>query len=135
MSEGVFVKEYALAMIAGMWLADGMALVIAPRFIIEKVRPALALPTTLWPWHWVGVVAGLVLLLAGFELRYQPLWWGVAIGMMGKGMFLASAPHALQERVVQWLLGREDVDYRLWGLSLCTLAVLLLHALGWIGRE
>jgi hypothetical protein len=27
------------------------------------------------------------------------------------------------------------VDYRFWGLGLCTLAVLLLHALGWIGNR
>lgn len=129
------MKEYALAMIAGMWLADGIALIIAPRFIIENVRNAISLRTALWPWQWSAVVAGLVLLLAGFDLRYQPLWWCVAAGMMGKGIFLASAPSAPRERLVQWLLGREDVDYRLWGLSLCTLAVLLLHALGWIGQE
>lgn len=29
----------------------------------------------------------------------------------------------------------EDIDYRIRGLGLCTLAVLLLYALGWIGRS
>lgn len=32
------------------------------------------------------------------------------------------------------LMGRpEDIDYRIRGLGLCALAVLLLSALGWIG--
>jgi len=30
---------------------------------------------------------------------------------------------------------REDIDYRFCGLGLCTLAILLLYALGWIGRS
>ena len=53
--------------------------------------------------------------------------------MIAKGLFLWLGPIALRERVITWCAAREDVDYRLWGLGLCTLAVLLLHALGWIG--
>lgn len=36
---------------------------------------------------------------------------------------------------LNWCVGREDIDYRFRGLGLCTLAVLLLYALGWIGRS
>lgn len=129
------MKEYALAMIAGMWLADGIALLALPRFIINHLRLAVHMPTALWPWQLLAITAGAVLLIAGFDLRYQPLWTCIAAGMMAKGIFLAGAPGAWRDRVVSWLLAREDVDYRLWGLGLCTLAVLLLHALGWLGRE
>jgi len=44
-------------------------------------------------------------------------------------------PTELRARLLEWCLSREDVDYRFWGLGLCALALLLLHALGWIGRE
>lgn len=129
------MKEYGLAMIAGMWLADGVMLLVAPRFIIDTVRTAIQINSALWRWQLIAVVAGVILLWAGLELRYQPLWACAAGGMVLKGLFLACAPATWRERVVAWSLGREDVDYRFWGLGLCTLAVLLLHALGWIGHE
>lgn len=129
------MKEYALAIIAGMWLADGLALLVAPRFIIGQVRTAIQINITLWPWQLFAVLAGIVLFWAGFELRYQPLWICAAGGMVCKGLFLAFAPTQRRERVVAWSLGRGDVDYRFWGLGLCALAVLLLHALGWIGQQ
>jgi len=129
------MKEYALAIIAGMWLADGIALLVAPRFIIDHVRSAIQINTALWPWQLFAVVAGILLFWAGLELRYQPIWICTAGGMVCKGLFLAFAPLQKREGFVGWALGREDVDYRFWGLGLCTLAVLLLHALGWIGQE
>jgi len=44
--------------------------------------------------------------------------------MIAKGAFLSIRP------VIEWNVGREDIDYCFWGLGLCVLAVLLLHALG-----
>jgi hypothetical protein len=129
------MKEYALGLIAGMWLADGIALLVAPRFIITRVRTAVQLNAALWPWQLFAVAAGLILFWAGLELRYQPLWICAAAGMVVKGLFLTLAPARTRERVVTWSLGREDVDYRFWGLGLCTLAVLLLHALGWFSAS
>ena len=41
----------------------------------------------------------------------------------------------LADDMAHWCVGREDIDYRFRGLGLCTLAVLLLYALGWIGRS
>lgn len=129
------MKEYALAMIAGMWLADGVALIVAPRFIINAVREAIRMNTALWPWQLFAVIAGVLLLWAGLDLPYQTLWVCTAAGMMAKGMFLAAAPATWRDQIIGWFLARDDVDYRFWGLGLCALAVLLLHALGWIGRE
>lgn len=129
------MKEYALAMIADVWLADGVALLVAPRFVIDHVRMATQINTTLWPWQLFAIVAGIVLLWAGRELPYQPLWICAAGGMLSKGVFLSFAPTQRRDELMAWSLGREDVDYRFWGLGLCTLAVLLLDALGWIGQE
>jgi hypothetical protein len=53
--------------------------------------------------------------------------------MIVKGLFLALGPARIRKDVLEWCLQREDVDYRFWGLGLCTLAILLLHALGWLG--
>jgi len=128
------MNEYALAAIAGMWLADGLALLVAPRFVIDRVRHAVHGNVALWPWQLFAVVVGVVLCVAGLELRYQPLWVLSAGGMVFKGLFLAFGPPPWRERVVTWFLSREDVDYRFWGLGLCTLAALLLHALGWLGQ-
>ena len=128
------VKEYALAMIAGMWLADGVALLVVPRFIVNAARAVVHIKARLWPWQIVAMVAGGLLFWAGWDLRYQILWVCTATGMVSKALFLVAAPSAWQERVVGWVLAREDIDYRFGGLGLCTLAVLLLHALGWIGQ-
>ncbi|MBI3357620.1 MAG: hypothetical protein HY038_12810 [Nitrospirae bacterium] len=129
------MKEYALAMIAGMWLADGLALLLLPRFVIDHVRTAIQITTALRPWQLSSVFVGTALFWAGLELQYQPLWICAAGGMVCKGIFLAFAPAPRREQLVAWSLGREDVDYRFWGRGLSTLAVLLLHALGWIGQE
>jgi hypothetical protein len=129
------MKDYALAIIAGMWLADGIALLVAPRFIIDHLRAAIQINVAFWPWQLFAIVAGILLFWGGLELRYQPLWICTAGGMVCKGLFLAFAPVQKREGVVGWLLERDDVDYRFWGLGLCTLAVLLFHALGWIGQE
>lgn len=129
------MKEYALAAIAGMWLADGISLLAAPRFVIERVRAALQAQILVWPWQLLSAAAGMVLGIASLDLHYQPLWILCAGGMIVKGLFFSLAPQAWRGSALAWLLGREDVDYRFWGLGLCTLAVLLLHALGWIGQE
>ena len=55
--------------------------------------------------------------------------------MVAKGAFLSIGPHSWRRLVIDWCVGREDIDYRFCGLSLCALAVLLLHALGWVGRS
>jgi hypothetical protein len=52
-----------------------------------------------------------------------------------QGAFLAIETHSWRGPVIDWCVGREDVGYRFRGLGLCMLAVLLLHALGWIDRS
>jgi hypothetical protein len=126
--------SYALAAIAGIWMADGMALLVAPRAVVTRVKAALALAPSLLRWEVAAASLGVVLLLGTEEIRYQPLWLITGAAMILKGLFLAVGPEALKQTVIDWCLQREDVDYRFWGLGLCTLAILLLHGMGWIGH-
>lgn len=128
------MRNYALAAIAGIWLADGLSLLLVPIFIVERLREVIRQQPTIWTWQWLSVVAGAVLLFAALPLRYQPLWILTALAMLIKGVFLAVGPKELRARLVEWSLNRENVDYRFVGIGLCTLAVLLLHALGWLGQ-
>jgi hypothetical protein len=127
--------SYALAAIAGIWMADGMALLVAPRAVVTRVKAALALAPSLLRWEVAAASLGVVLLLGTEEIRYQPLWLITGAAMILKGLFLAVGPEALKQTVIDWCLQREDVDYRFWGLGLCTLAILLLHGMGWIGHQ
>jgi hypothetical protein len=129
------MKEYALAVLAGIWVVDGLALLIAPRSVIDRVREATAETPDIFRWQILAVAAGVALFILGFDMAYSALWMITALGMIAKGCFLWLGPTTLRERVLEWCWRREDVDYRFWGLGLCVLAVLLLHALGWIGRE
>ncbi len=125
--------KYVLAALAGIWMADGLSLLVAPRFVMERVREALAAAPTLVRWESVGVAFGAALLLGTGGLLYELLWTVAGAAMIGKGLFIAWGPEPARQQVVEWCLAREDVDYRFWGLALCALAVLLLHALGWLG--
>lgn len=126
--------KYVLAAIAGIWMADGMALLVAPRHVIARMREVLAFSPTMLRWEGVAVLLGILLLLGTGGLHYQPLWMVAGGIMVVKGLFLAMGPEPFRKDVLDWCLGREDIDYRFWGLGLCTLALLLLHALGWLGN-
>lgn len=129
------MRDYALAAIAGIWLADGCSLLLAPRFMVERLREVIRQQPAIGTWQWLSVVAGAVLLIAALPLIYQPLWIVTALAMLIKGGFLALGPETWRSRVVDWCLSRDDVDYRFVGIGLCTLAALLLHALGWLGQS
>lgn len=130
------MKDYVLACLAGMWLADGISLLVAPRFVMDRIREGVTHHgSEVFRWEILAVLAGLALLAMGAELPYGPLWMMTGIGMTCKGLLVWWGPAQLRKCVVDWCLNREDVDYRFWGLWLCILAVLLLHALGWIGRS
>lgn len=128
------MNEYVLVFLAGVWFADGVSLLIAPRAVMDRVRGAAVNSPGIFRWQIVSVAAGLALLILGWPLAYRPLWIITALGMITKGLFLWLGPAGLRARLVAWCVAREEVDYRFWGLGLCALAVLLLHALGWIGQ-
>jgi len=127
--------SYLLAAIAGVWMADGLALLVAPQQLIDRVRETLAISPGLIRWEAVAATLGIVLVVGATGLRYHALWVVIGALMVGKGVFLAWGPPRWREPVITWCLQREPVDYRFWGLGLCALAVLMLHALGWIGER
>ena len=127
------MRGYVLATLAGVWLADGIALLLVPRWTIERVRAVIEQSPLVFRWEGLSIVAGFILAVFSLGLPYQPLWAVTGLAMILKGLFLWRGPSELRKKAVDWCLGREEIDYRFWGLALSALAVLLLHALGWIG--
>ncbi|MCS6294838.1 MAG: hypothetical protein H8K09_01250 [Nitrospira sp.] len=124
------MSRYILAAIAGMWMADGLALLSAPLLVIRRLQDSLQQSPHLLRWQAVGIGLGIILLLWSTPLPYQPLWWMTGAVMVIKSGFLAWGPADWRTPLLSWCFTREAVDYRFFGLWLCTLAVLLLHALG-----
>ena len=124
--------SYLLMAIAGLWMADGLALLVAPLWIVGQVRQALSTSPSLAKWSGLTLVGGMILLLQASDLPYQVLWMVTGLAMVAKGGFFLLSNDEIRQSVLQWGLSREAVDYRLWGLGLCTLSVLLIHACGWL---
>lgn len=57
------------------------------------------------------------------------------VAMVVKGGFLLLSNEDTCRSALQWCLSREAVDYRFWGLGLCALSILLIHALGGFGAQ
>ncbi|MGH7256667.1 MAG: hypothetical protein ACREI3_12930 [Nitrospirales bacterium] len=116
-------------------MADGLALLVAPRQVIERVRELLRLTPSILRWEGIAICLGLVVVFGAQALPYQPLWTVAGVVMMVKGLFFLLGPDLWRRGLVDWCLRREEIDYRLVGICLCALAVLLLHALGWLGGD
>ena len=123
--------KYVLAAIAAIWIVDGLSLVVAPTLVITKMREVLALSPKILKWEGLATLLGIILVLGTHDIPYQPLWALVGAAMIIKGLFLALGPEPWRHRVLEWCLRREEIDYRFWGLGLCALALVMLHALGW----
>ena len=54
------------------------------------------------------------------------------LAMLAKGGFFLLSNDEIRQSVLQWGLSREALDYRFWGLGLCTLSLLLIHASVWL---
>ena len=121
-----------LLVIAIIWIADGVALLVAPVRIIGLLKSTIEVSRSLIKWSGFTAFLGFILLMSSDELSYQPLWYLIGLLMIVKGLFLVWASESLRDGVVEWCFTRDPIDYRFWGLGLCTLSVLLLDALGWI---
>lgn len=124
--------SYLLLAIAGLWMADGLALLVAPLWTVGQVRQALSTSPSLLKWSGLTLVGGMILLLQASDLPYQVLWMVTGFAMVAKGGFFLLSNDEIRQSVLQWGLSREAVDYRFWGLGLCTLSLLLIHASGWL---
>ncbi len=114
-------------------MADGVALLVAPLWVVERVRHIVLASPAMSAWSGVTLVAGLVLVFAAPDLDYQVLWVVMGVAMMAKGGFLLLASDDTCQAVLRWCVSREAVDYRFVGLVLCVLSLLLLHALVGVG--
>lgn len=123
-----------LFFIAGLWMADGLALLVAPERMIAMLRQSLIVSPKFLKWGGLAGLLGLALLVGTQSIAYQPLWIIVGLSMVAKGIFLYAGSDLWRISLVKWCLEREPVDYRIWGLGLCTLSILLLDAMNW-GRE
>lgn len=124
---------YLLMIIAGFWMADGIALLIAPTRMVGLLKESLVVAPSLLKWSWLTAAFGLVLLLEAQGLLYTPLWVIAGLMMIAKGVFIFSSKEGIRTSVVNWCLTREAIDYRFWGLGLCMLSLLLVNALGVLG--
>lgn len=122
-----------LMAIAGLWMADGVALLVAPLWVVERMRHVVLTSTAMSTWSGVTLVAGLILIFASPDLDYQALWVVMGVAMMAKGGVLLLASDDTCQALLRWWMSREAVDYRFTGLVLCVLSLLLLHALGGFG--
>lgn len=118
-----------LAALAVIWLADGVALLIAPRTVVALLREGLTASPWLLRWEALSAALGAGLLVASPGLWLGALWAVTGVLMIVKGLFLALGPSVLRQRVLEWWLNRDEVDFRLWGVGLCTLAALMFRAL------
>jgi uncharacterized protein YjeT (DUF2065 family) len=123
-----------LFFIAGLWMADGLALLLSPERMIAILRQSIIVAPGFLKWGGLAGLLGLVLLVGTQDMAYQPLWIAVGLSMVVKGIFLYAGSDLWRLRIVKWCLEREPVDYRMWGLGLCALSILLLDALNW-GRD
>lgn len=123
---------YLLMAVAGLWMADGLALLVAPLWIVGQIKQALSTTPFFTKWSGVTLVAGMILLLKASDLTYQGLWMVTGFAMVAKGAFFLLSKDETRRSVLNWCLSREAVDYRFCGMGLCTLSILLIHACGWI---
>jgi uncharacterized protein YjeT (DUF2065 family) len=124
-----------LTMLAVIWAIDGLALVVAPRTVIGLLHDYLDRGGELGRWWGLTGMMGFALLVLPDTFRFQPLWPFVGGAVIAKGLFVGLAPETWRKPAVTWSLSRDDVDYRLWGLALCTLALLLGSGLGLLGPQ
>lgn len=116
-------------------MADGLVLLVAPLRMMALLKESLASSPSLMNWSVFSAILGVGLLSQIGELPYHPLWLLTGLAMIGKGLFFFMASVEYRHRVLKWCLTREAVDYRFWGLALCTLSALLLDAVGAFDTE
>jgi hypothetical protein len=63
-----------LFFIAGLWMADGVALLIAPERLIATLRQSLIAAPGFLKWGGVAALLGIFLLFGTRGVPYQPLW-------------------------------------------------------------
>ena len=66
--------SYLLVAIAGLWMADGLALLLVPLRMIALLKESLVSSPAIVSWSGLSLALGVILLIEGEELSYHPLW-------------------------------------------------------------
>ena len=103
--------------------------------MIGQIRQTLVASPSMRRWSGVTLVAGMILLLEASDLTCQGLWMVIGVAMVVKGGFFLLSNEDTCRSALQWCVSREAVDDRFWGLGLCALSMLLIHALGGFGAQ
>lgn len=103
--------------------------------MIGQIRQTLVASPLPRRWSGLTLVAGMILLLDASDLTSQGLWMVIGVAMAVKGGFLLLSNEGTCRSALQWCVSREAVDDRFWGLGLCALSMLLIHALGGFGAQ
>jgi hypothetical protein len=96
-----------LFFIAGLWMADGVALLVAPERMIATLRQSLIVAPGFLKWGGVAAILGIVLLFGTRGIPYQPLWIFVGVSMIAKGIFLYAGSDLWRLRIVDHSLWRQ----------------------------
>jgi hypothetical protein len=86
------MTRYILAAIAGIWMADGLALLAVPLLVIKRVQESLLHSPQLLRWEAVGIGLGAILIVWSGSIPYQPLWWITGSAMIIKGVSSHGVP-------------------------------------------
>jgi len=124
-----------LAALAGVCLANSIALRVAPCYVITQARELLQQFPAILRWELLPIIGGVFLLFARAGTALPMALDGDGRIRDHQGAFLSIETHSRRRPVIDWWVGQAGVDYRFRGLGLCTLAILLLYALGWSRRS
>ncbi|HEY6288813.1 MAG TPA: hypothetical protein VIW48_05145 [Nitrospiraceae bacterium] len=94
--------DNVLAALAGIRLADDMALMLAPRYIITQVRELLQQSPAILQWELLAIIGGVFLLFASQELPYQWLRMVTAGDTIAKGTFLSIETRSWRGPVIDY---------------------------------
>ena len=88
------MTRYILAAIAGIWMADGLALLSLPLLVVQRIQESLLQNPHLFRWQAIGIGLGAILILWSGPLPYQPLWWITGVARIIKGCCRTWGPAA-----------------------------------------
>ena len=102
-----------LMVIAGLWMADGLALLVVPLRMIALLEESLVAYPSLVNWSLLSSVLGAVLILQVEELPYHLFWLVIGLLMITKGFFWGLLRLRRPQRTFLGIQNARSLQYRL----------------------
>jgi hypothetical protein len=119
------------AIVSLVWMAGGLAMIVASTWWMDRIERALADPLGRLLLGQAAILIGLLLLLGTPPLRGAWLWMSLGAAGVIKGLVILGAGEALRTRMVAWWRTLPPWAQRLGGVLFFALATLLMiDALG-----